>query len=130
MLNLTMRVGAYIPHSWLDSNAQVHLPTVSSLVKFLCLFYRRLSSVLWSTIDNEIHLEDCNVYSYNPDLMSDPYGNEGSLWSFNFFFYNQKLKRILFFTCQAISHANSEDTGALKDNSMVSFDTFESSFVH
>ena len=40
--------------------------------------------------------------SYNPDLDSDPYGEEGTLWSFNYFFYNKKLKRILFFTCRAI----------------------------
>ena len=39
--------------------------------------------------------------SYNPDLDSDPYGEEGSLWSFNYFFYNKKMKRILFFTCRA-----------------------------
>ena len=25
----------------------------------------------------------------------------GSLWSFNYFFYNRKLKRILFFSCAA-----------------------------
>ena len=42
------------------------------------------------------------IYSYNPDLDSDPYGEEGTLWSFNYFFYNKKLKRILFFTCRAI----------------------------
>lgn len=41
------------------------------------------------------------VLSYNPDLDSDPYGEEGSLWSFNYFFYNKKMKRILFFTCRA-----------------------------
>ena len=41
------------------------------------------------------------VFSYNPDLDSDPYGEEGSLWSFNYFFYNKKMKRILFFTCRA-----------------------------
>lgn len=41
-------------------------------------------------------------YSYNPDLDSDPYGEEGSLWSFNFFFYNKKLKRILFFSCHGL----------------------------
>ena len=42
-----------------------------------------------------------NVYSYNPDLESDPFGEEGSLWSFNYFFYNKKLKRILFLSCHA-----------------------------
>ena len=30
---------------------------------------------------------------------------EGSLWSFNYFFYNRKLKRILFFTCSSTSKA-------------------------
>ena len=41
------------------------------------------------------------VHSYNPDLISDPFGEEGSIWSFNYFFYNKKLKRIVFFTCRA-----------------------------
>lgn len=40
--------------------------------------------------------------SYNPDLDSDPFGEEGSLWSFNYFFYNKRLKRIVFFTCRSI----------------------------
>jgi hypothetical protein len=42
------------------------------------------------------------VLSYNPDLDSDPFGEEGSLWSFNYFFYNKKLKRIVFFTCRSV----------------------------
>ena len=42
------------------------------------------------------------LVSYNPDLNSDPYGEEGTLWSFNYFFYNKKMKRILFLTCRAI----------------------------
>ncbi|XP_027766700.1 repressor of RNA polymerase III transcription MAF1 homolog, partial [Empidonax traillii] len=41
--------------------------------------------------------------SYNPDLDSDPFGEDGSLWSFNYFFYNKRLKRIVFFTCRSIS---------------------------
>ena len=39
--------------------------------------------------------------SYNPDFESDPFGEEGSLWSFNYFFYNKKMKRILFLSCHA-----------------------------
>uniref|UniRef100_H2YJ02 Repressor of RNA polymerase III transcription MAF1 n=1 Tax=Ciona savignyi TaxID=51511 RepID=H2YJ02_CIOSA len=62
-----------------------------------------LSSLLWTTINEEINLDDCHVYSYNPDLDSDPYGDEGCLWSFNFFLYNRRMKRILFFTCKAQS---------------------------
>lgn len=57
---------------------------------------------MWSAIDDEISLENCDIYSYNPDLVSDPFGEDGCLWSFNYFFYNKKLKRIVFFTCRAI----------------------------
>lgn len=45
------------------------------------------------------------VHSYNPDLDSDPFGEEGSLWSFNYFFYNKKLKRIVFFTFRSVRSA-------------------------
>jgi len=62
-----------------------------------------LKTQLWSVIDEEIDLKDCHIYSYNPDLTSDPYGEEGCIWSFNYFFYNRKLKRIVFFTCRAFS---------------------------
>ncbi|NXP42547.1 MAF1 polymerase, partial [Leiothrix lutea] len=44
----------------------------------------------------------CHVSLYNPDLDSDPFGEDGSLWSFNYFFYNKRLKRIVFFTCRSI----------------------------
>lgn len=41
-------------------------------------------------------------HSYNADFKSDPYEEEGALWAFNYFFYNKKLKRILFFSCIAV----------------------------
>jgi Maf1 regulator len=64
--------------------------------------YQKLRQPLWTTIEDEISLSDCDIYSYNPDLNSDPYGEPGCLWSFNYFFYNKKLKRIVFFTCRAV----------------------------
>jgi len=63
--------------------------------------FSTLRHQLWNTLDEEITLNDCDVYSYNPDLSSDPYGEEGCIWSFNYFFYNKKMKRIVFFTCRA-----------------------------
>lgn len=63
--------------------------------------YHNLRSAIWSAIDDEMNLTECDIYSYNPDLNSDPYGEPGCLWSFNYFFYNKKLKRIVFFTCRA-----------------------------
>lgn len=44
------------------------------------------------------------------------YFTQGSLWSFNYFFYNKKLKRILFFTCAAMSKAAIEDDMANDDD--------------
>ena len=49
--------------------------------------------------------EESSIYSYNPDLQSDPFGADGGLWSFNYFWYNKKLKRVLFFRGRAVSYA-------------------------
>ncbi|CAO1353868.1 unnamed protein product [Diamesa hyperborea] len=72
--------------------------------------YKNMHQALWTTIDDEINLNDCDIYSYNPDLNgSDPFGEPGCLWSFNYFFYNKKLKRIVFFTCRAVNPDSTAD---------------------
>jgi len=65
--------------------------------------FSNIHDKLWITLNQEINLVDCDIYSYNPDLASDPFGEDGSLWSFNYFFFNKKLKRIVLFTCRALS---------------------------
>ncbi|XP_071824541.1 repressor of RNA polymerase III transcription MAF1 homolog [Apostichopus japonicus] len=70
------------------------------------LYGSQIRSQLWTAINAEIIPQECEIYSYNPDLASDPYGEQGILWSFNYFFYNKKLKRILFFTCRAASKSS------------------------
>lgn len=42
------------------------------------------------------------MYRYIPDVDGDPF-SDGTLWSFNYFFFNKSLKRIIFFTCIARS---------------------------
>lgn len=79
--------------------------------------YHKIRTALWSTIEDEILLNDCDIYSYNPDLNSDPFGEPGCLWSFNYFFYNKKLKRIVFFTCRAINSVYA-DSGFSSDLAM------------
>jgi hypothetical protein len=98
-------------------------------------------SNLWTAVDAQISLRECDVYSYQPavtdctddplsfltetllpdrDEMDDDNGDEGLaggrhhatdtagssqhtssslLWSFNYFFVNRHLKRIVLFTC-------------------------------
>uniref|UniRef100_G3VVI4 Repressor of RNA polymerase III transcription MAF1 homolog n=1 Tax=Sarcophilus harrisii TaxID=9305 RepID=G3VVI4_SARHA len=67
--------------------------------------FTALKPQLWNAVDEEICLSECDIYSYNPDLDSDPFGEDGSLWSFNYFFYNKRLKRIVFFSCRSIRSA-------------------------
>jgi len=58
---------------------------------------------LWDALNFIIELEDSEIYSYVPDMGTDPLAEEGSIWSFNYFFFNRKLKRIILFTCQSVS---------------------------
>lgn len=64
---------------------------------------------MWTAIDGEVNLADCDVYCFFPDVDSDPYGDDGSIWSFHYFFYNKKRKRIIFITCKAVSLLSSRD---------------------
>lgn len=64
---------------------------------------------LWSAIDEAIAMKECDVYCYQSDMETDPFGEKASIWSFNFFFYNKKMKRILYFSCRAISKASAGD---------------------
>nr|CAG4645771.1 EOG090X0C93 [Lynceus sp. MCZ IZ 141354] len=67
------------------------------------LYNANIRNQLWTAINEEIALQECDIYSYNPDLSSDPFSEDGCLWSLNYFFYNRKLKRIVFFTCRTTS---------------------------
>lgn len=70
---------------------------------------RHFRDTLWKSVDEAVDLKDCDVYSYQSDLESDPFGEEGSIWSFNYFFYNRKLKRILYLSCRGISKTAAKD---------------------
>jgi len=65
--------------------------------------YAKIRDKLWLTLNDEIQLTECEIFSYNPDLSCDPFSEDGSLWGFNYFFFNKKLKRIVLFTCRALS---------------------------
>jgi len=56
---------------------------------------------LWSSIDQQINLKECSIYSFIPDPDSDPFAEDGLIWSFNYFFYHKKWKRVIFFTVHA-----------------------------
>lgn len=63
-----------------------------------------LLETMSKAIDEVVKLGECEVYSYNPDFDGDPFLEKGAIWSFNFFFYNRKLKRIVSFRCCCLSN--------------------------
>ncbi|MCO5614442.1 hypothetical protein L7F22_068724 [Adiantum nelumboides] len=60
-------------------------------------------SFMWEAIDEVIGLEDCDLYSYKPEFEGNFLTDRSKIWSFSYFFYNRKLKRILIFSCQCLS---------------------------
>lgn len=68
-------------------------------------------------IDEVIKLRECDIYSYNPDSDADPVLEKGAIWSFNYFFYNRKLKRVVSFRCYCTSKLSGDDflTGVASD---------------
>lgn len=59
---------------------------------------------MWDTIDSEMDLTQCNIYSYSPDDVSDdPYGEEGLIWSSIYFFFNKHRKRVCYLYLRGIS---------------------------
>lgn len=114
-----------------EVSANVVVQMVSSLLSKASFFTEDMRSRMWSTIDSEIQMQDCDVYSFNADSDSDPFNEEGNnVWSFNYFFYNRKLKRILLVTCRAERKAPEENiyletTGPTKDYETWIYDEME-----
>ncbi|KAK3024109.1 hypothetical protein RJ639_043568 [Escallonia herrerae] len=59
---------------------------------------------LYKALDEVVKLSECEIYCYNPDSDADPFLERGAIWSFNFFFYNRKLKRVVSFHFSCLSN--------------------------
>jgi hypothetical protein len=74
----------------------------AALIPALMGEYEFVRQNLWDALEQEIQPEECEIYSYSGDTESDPFSEHGILWSFVYFFFNKRLKRILFFSCQGL----------------------------
>jgi hypothetical protein len=67
---------------------------------------------MWKLIDKEMTLRECSIYRYTPE--EDPYeGEDGAIWSYNYFFFNKVRKRVCYIYLRGISimsHSPSEKT--------------------
>ncbi|TPX48089.1 hypothetical protein SeMB42_g02390 [Synchytrium endobioticum] len=58
---------------------------------------------IWAAIDDVVNTSECSIFSFEPDADIEPDAEEGNLWSFYYFFFNRRLKRMVFFSCRAVS---------------------------
>ena len=74
------------------------------------IYFFRLSQELWTLVDQDVSLNNCSIFSYSPDQQSSPFGSDdGTIWSYCYFFYNRLKKKVLLFTGQLDSNSfNSE----------------------
>ncbi|KAJ8603362.1 hypothetical protein CTAYLR_004297 [Chrysophaeum taylorii] len=85
-----------------DQFTRAHYQVVSrSINRHLSELGTEVLEELWAAAEEAVQLNECEVYSYVPDLDSDPFSADGIIWSFNYFFFNKSLKRIVYLTCVA-----------------------------
>jgi len=87
-----------------ELNAYMVMNSINTVLESTVPNYNNeIAPKLWSTLETEIRLKECDIYSFCPDSDTDPYAEQGNIWSFNYFFYNKKLRRVVFVTFRAMS---------------------------
>ncbi|XP_060214680.1 uncharacterized protein LOC132641643 isoform X1 [Lycium barbarum] len=74
-----------------------------------------LLETLYKALDEVVKVAECEIYTYNPKADADPFLERGAIWSYHFFFYNRRLKRVVSFRFSCVSNLVGE--GHLLDES-------------
>lgn len=96
------------PSHFVKMSPIVVVKAVNSKLSELAAQKPLLLKNLWDALDETMSLNETEVYSYAPNddlsfltqtLLENDGSQQNALWSFNYFFVNKSLKRILFFSC-------------------------------
>lgn len=61
----------------------------------------------WSLLDNEMRLDECTIFNYEPDI--DPFEeDESAIWSVHYFFFNRTLKRVAYLYLRVVPVISSQ----------------------
>jgi hypothetical protein len=61
----------------------------------------------WALIDKEMHLDDCTMFSYQPE--TDPFEeDESAIWSAHYFFFNRSCKRVAYLYVRVVPVMSSQ----------------------
>ncbi|KAK4376374.1 hypothetical protein RND71_002670 [Anisodus tanguticus] len=68
-----------------------------------------LLETLYKALDEVVKVAECEIYTYNPEADADPFLERGAIWSYHFFFYNRRLKRVVSFRFSCVSNLVGEE---------------------
>jgi len=85
-----------------EPNLRLVANHINSVLGSVVSDYAAFSGKMWTVLEEEIRIRECDIYSYI-ESEADPFSEEGSIWSMNYFFFNKKLRRLVFLTCRCIS---------------------------
>jgi len=97
-----------------ESNYDLVAHSINSSLQKAMMLESSLAPKLWHGIET-IKPQECVIFSYMP--AADSPLTDSCIWSFNYFFFNKELKRVLFFTCSC-SRAMQGASDASDDASM------------
>ncbi len=86
-------------HQFVVEDVAIVMRRVNGYLAELNDTHSTLLTKLWQTIDLIVNLNACEIFAYVPSL-NDSF-LEGSLWSFNYFFFNKDTMQICYLTCVA-----------------------------
>mmetsp|Transcript_14559 Transcript_14559/g.57171 ORF Transcript_14559/g.57171 Transcript_14559/m.57171 type:complete len:220 (+) Transcript_14559:46-705(+) len=70
---------------------------------FAGAYSNTLQQAVWNTVTAEFDLPECSVFAFTPDPDYNPFDRQHlEMWALHYFFYNQKLRRVLLFSCRAM----------------------------
>ena len=85
-----------------SSNAYLAPPPAIFLNSAPAMSGETWSPRMWTLIDKEMGLRQCEKYSYAPDV--DPFdAEECAIWSMHYFFFNKEKKRVCYFHLRGLS---------------------------
>jgi len=85
-----------------EPNLRIVANYINSVLGSVVPDYPTFSGKLWNTLEEEIRVRECDIYSYI-EGEADAFSEDGIIWSMNYFFFNKKLRRLVFLTCRCTS---------------------------
>jgi len=87
------------PEQFTETKAKDVLESLNGLfIDAMDTTVKGFRSTFWKTVDEVIQIDKCQIFTYKPG-----FGSSKALWATNFFFYNKKLKKIVFLFASATS---------------------------